>query len=455
MTTLIELVSAVTGIKNDIAVCHTKLKDTLIKKNVTVSQKDKMGTLIDKVVEIKQAPEGWDTIKNGEVVGGAIKQNDAVVWKKYGNWDTNLDQVKDFAISTYVYETAISEDGKYLAIGTDGSYLHLYKNENDVFTKMPNPDVKPSQAVTDSLLFSNDGSLLFACCGGKIYCYSNNNGILTSIVAPKVENTTDKPAFRKVSINKDATILVAYAGISGDSNYSYALYIFSRNKTTNEWTQLRRFPYSSWNYRPVCNPSGDIITILGESYLPYIYLKTNGEYQFGTDMSGGGLHNITWVDDHRFIAELSDSIAMYSFNPNSQLTNIKKLSSINIPRGFERSTVYGTISPDESYYTIPYTRTLNKSIYLYLYKINSDNTFSKANELYIDWSLKELVSSQNYLALSSSSKTLLYRTTTKDIVMPLDQIYKDTLMTKEIGVAMDTGVVGQNIRVNTFPKLKL
>ena len=52
MATLKNLVDETTNIKNELVICHSNLKNNLIKKGVECSDTDKMSSLIDKINEI-------------------------------------------------------------------------------------------------------------------------------------------------------------------------------------------------------------------------------------------------------------------------------------------------------------------------------------------------------------------------------------------------------------------
>ena len=56
MATLKNLVDETTNIKNELATCHTNLKNNLISKGVECSDADKMSSLIDKVNEFPSFP---------------------------------------------------------------------------------------------------------------------------------------------------------------------------------------------------------------------------------------------------------------------------------------------------------------------------------------------------------------------------------------------------------------
>lgn len=427
----------------------------LIAKNI------KEGTSIFGVNgSLREFPPGWDIMKSGEVFGGNINKNDAVIWKRYGNWDTQLDMVKDFNLPEFTgtfMQSLMTEDGKYLvAMSSSSPYLHMYKNVNDTFIKMPNPDVVPTRSSQCSLAFSKDGSLLFLCTNEKkMYCYKNENGILTSMPAPVAENSRDNPSFYSVTINSDATVIGVHCSLANDSSYSYVSYIFTREKGTFNYKQVFRLGDNSYGYKLVSNPSGTCITVLHEgNYIPFFYLQTDGTYNFGTDMKIKGVTSIEWIDDKNLVLLNGDGTAKKcTFDPLGQLSNMVIKSTITCPSGY---TINGcALSVDGLHYALSLRKGSGYSTFaIYMYKINGDS-FTKINEIACDYQVLAVRLPQDYCIIESTVAPHLYRTTSKDIVIPLDQLYKDTLMTKEIGVAMDAGVVGQNIRVNTFPKLKL
>lgn len=113
-------------------------------------------------------PPGWNEKSQG-IAWDPITKNSPIVQREYGKMEDGLKKLPDPDVlpSSRCLSCAYSPNGKILAVTCyESPYLVLYKNENGVFTKLPNPEVLPQMGENDQgLAFSPEGDLL-AVAGG-------------------------------------------------------------------------------------------------------------------------------------------------------------------------------------------------------------------------------------------------------------------------------------------------
>lgn len=422
----------------------------LIAKNI------KEGTSIFGVNgSLSELPPGWDNMKNGEVFGGNINKNDAIAWKKYGNWETQLDTIDTSDLpNSNITCASFSGDGKYLALGMDTSpYLYIYKIDKDVLTKLPNPTVKPGSCRF--IKFSKDGTFL-AVCGNDQYnsqFYINDNDNFTTI---------SKPEFNKgfqcdYDLSDDGTILAVFYIESGTGRGCNT--IFVRDKSTNIWKTVysrnTNLSQSLYNRKPKIHPSGKFICYIGNSdtNIDCFIRNLDGSYSAISIDAPFICSDLDWNKEGNTAIAIStshNSLRVYSCD-----IEIGKYFKFEKEFSVKSDSNRIKISSDSLHCIVGDSTSRGN---LELFKVNGYTLTSLNKPISAGYYIKcmEFSGDKNYMLIYCDYKTpYIYRTTEKEIVVPIDKLYEGTLMNREIGIALNNGTVGQNIRVNTFTKLKL
>lgn len=414
---------------------------------------------------LKELPTGWDNIKNGEVFGGNILKNDAVAWKQYGNWDNTLNTVEHTmdADITWIDSTAISGDGRFIALGHNQypSRLTVYRIDKDVPVKLPNPHVSLTEKPI-FMKFSKNGNMLIGMTdAGRFFNYKiENDTTLVNIPSPKLLQTTNVAhATGKLDISNDGRLL---AGEYKDYRGYTQRFIYERDIDSDNWVERYSISTSGIDeiYIPCIHPSNNFVCfVYRDKYSLFFKRNTRGGFS--------DVRNNSYIYGSNFYWNTDGSMALATVKSTER-------NKIQLIKCDVNSTTNDYMTQDSTY-TLSYNAdflcvnpdfshflSLGTSTTFKIYKITMDNgefgiidtgktiPFVSASTL-----SRKVEFGGDYLLVSKGSYVDLYRTVSKNIVTPLTKVHNGTFKTCEVGFALTSGTVGQNVKVNTFPKLKL
>lgn len=458
MATLKALVDETTNIKNDTINCHTVLKNNLINKKVSVSSSDKMLDLVNKIPDIKAFPVGWDVEKTGEVFNSNITEGDPIMYQKYGSWDTQIDllvEQPDVSVAGIPRGNSFSPDGKYLAVAHDSSPgLSIYKVNGDTFTKLPNPVGFPDSSCNDCA-FSPNGKYLVVVGSSAphTWVYRIDSGdVFTKLTTPPLIYST-----------------VYCCAFSPDSNY---LALGYGNGTYLKYYKREGDTFTSLSIPTI---SSDVYGVYGVSFSPdgkylacalysgnhlRIYKRSGDTISavfYASTSIVGNSNGCSFSPDGRHLVIVGGSKPYMATLKNNGDDTFTMLPNPDIlPSGRSYNCAF---SPDGKYLAL--ASSVNNPR-LVTYKIDGD-TYTKTTSPSVvpsyDCYCVAFNPNGNHLAIGygTSPYQYIYRTTTKDIVSPYNAstFPLQKLSIKNVGVAMESKNIGEQVKVNLFPKLNI
>lgn len=396
-------------------------------------------------------PEGFNVENSGEVMQSNITEGAPVVWQNYGDLENKIDELINSPINfpnNGIYTVEFDYVGKYLAIGcSKAPYLNIYKYENDIFTKMPNPNISSSYSV-EKLKFSHQGNYLFI-----KNQYDN--------VLYKIEDDDTFIKCTGVYNNSDPV---------GDVTFSYddkILLIVGYNTNFRHWyslagtiaTQKHRSTSAAYNRTCMITNDNRFLFISGDSHSTYCYDLINNT-EVSNPFIGYYYYGIASSNQHNLIAVgatnvSSDKIVIYEY---SNGTFTKKYVAAT-PNGF---TYYNDIrfSADGNY--LMCLSKNNEQYVVHCYKRNGYE-FNLIDIFNIPPSQPYVITLSGdglYLAIKIRLDNLniyIYRIKQKQLVYPYEKqsLPFIKMAQRSVGVALESKNVGEQVKVNTFPKFNI
>ena len=492
MATLKNLVDETTNIKNELKTCHTDLRNSLVSLGVECNVNDKLSDLVSKTNEIKKFPSDWYTEKCGEVfMDDVISEGDAIVFQTYGNWNEGIeplinpfDVVPKLTTSYHPYVVSqFTHDGEFLISGS--TETPFYKVDGDNFSLI---NIGGSSLTSKT----NDGLDLVAVRDDCEYIYIEPNG-------------SNNPMHYIYKKSGDTyTLQQSFSSMSGympDAVYGK----FSKSK---KFLHILGSPYSSM---ATSNPTVCNYFELNEGTKRYEPCKTSPKILGGLDTNSVKKNCVEYLERfNSFILASRDSLSHGAYLISFDEEN-KKYTTVNATSYFDLcpskyTTAIASSKGGDFFvwvhnYTNIYTYRYNEDTSKYekipksdfvvngtVYSVKFDNSgnyfavtysnspfldifkwngekFEKTAGLNYEFTVipTDIAFSPNgrflYVGLNDNGKnnSKVFLTETKDIVTK----YKNTsliyysLDKKEIGIALETKSKGEQIKVNTMPKLKL
>lgn len=398
-------------------------------------------------------PTGWKEKTSGEVFGSAITKNDPIVLGRYGSWDTVIDKIPDITQGGIV--NGISFFGDYMALAISATpLLKIYKRSTgDGFTLLDSPTGLPTNGGGLSVAFSPDGNYLAVGSSGStgyLTVFSRSGDVFT-----KTADATTMPS-----------ALVTGVCFSPDNNYlavsvnDNTVKIYKKNGSLYDY--LTGFtPQSAAAPQGLSfSPDGThLVVAVASSPFVVIYSKSGDVFTKlpnPSTLPTGWAYSCDFSPDGKYLAVAHTAPPFITIYSRSGDTFTKIANPSVLPTGSAKSCAF---DPSSSYLSVAYTITpfvTNYSVISGVFtKLNNPSSLPQNSGYGNSFS-----DNGEYLAVGNSGTSpylTIYRTTAKDIISKISHFQTNPLSwlpnNDNIGIAMQSGAIGETININLFPAL--
>lgn len=401
-------------------------------------------------------PAGWKQEDVGEASEN-IAKNDVITLQTSGSWNTGISRIPDIGDSSKGYlSVSYSGDSNHMVLAKYGA-IQFYKYSDQTYIVLAKSSTTPSTLSNPAVFAPSAPYIAFGASGDTsevVFIYKRSGDTLIKLAnLPALDNskTVDiiwSPDSSKLFVAVDKTI-----------------YVINRNGDT--FTKAQEITVSNWINNVCISPDGLIIVIAcDDSSAIYSYKLINGEYVHNHNVASTGTYNgvCAFSSDNKHVVRYGRGtvsqggyLNLFLRNSNDTFT---KIETIGAPYTTRNMSISFDISGE--YLHFGANEDKNKTVSLYRLQgehliilpaptnsqLNSDTT--RDSNFSRDGQFLAAIGSANPFYL------VIWSTASKKYVAKIGFVKPSPLWwlpQGKLGIALETKLSGQQVKINLFPKI--